>query len=244
MVNQNPELSQVIAHRGASAYAPENTLVAFHLAHEMGAKWVECDVRRTKTNDLVTIHDSTLKTTTNGFGQISNANINQVRKLDAGSWFSSQFKQQRVPSLDQVMLVCSRGGMSLNIEIKGPLFDRQTVPLLVQYLARYWPIDGPNLLISSRSKRMLRDLRLLAPQLPLSFITNRLNQRHLEFMRSINAFSCHIRTDGLSQQVIDSVKALNMRIGVFTINDAYHASELFSMGVDAVFSNHPNLLDD
>src|SRR5580658_7344129 len=93
----------VIAHRGASAQAPENTMAAFRLATESGAKWVEFDVHLTQDGVPVIMHDDTLDRTTDGKGKIADASWADVQKLDAGSWFDKRFKGERVPHLDEVL---------------------------------------------------------------------------------------------------------------------------------------------
>ncbi|HEV2404894.1 MAG TPA: glycerophosphodiester phosphodiesterase family protein, partial [Ktedonobacterales bacterium] len=104
------------AHRGARAHAPENTLLAFSLAFDLGADAIECDVRRSRDGQLVIIHDGTVDRTTDGTGHVSEQGFGELRGLDAGRrWRIAQ----RIPTLDETLaLVWERGG-ALNLEIKG-----------------------------------------------------------------------------------------------------------------------------
>ncbi len=106
----------VIGHRGASAYAPENTLAAFNRAFEMGADGIELDVVLSKDGVPIVIHDDTLDRTTNGSGSVGAMDCAAISQLDAGAWFDRQFSGERVPTLEQVLCQLTRG--LINVEIK------------------------------------------------------------------------------------------------------------------------------
>ena len=108
---------EVIAHKGASGLAPENTLAAFSMALEMGVDMVELDVRQTKDEEIVVIHDETLDRTTNGKGLVHDYTLEEIKQLDAGSWFDPEFRDQRVPTLKEV-LDTIKGKCKVLIEIK------------------------------------------------------------------------------------------------------------------------------
>ena len=108
---------EVIAHKGASGIAPENTLAAFAMALEMGVDMVELDVRQTKDEEIVVIHDETLDRTTNGKGLVHDYTLEEIKQLDAGSWFDPEFSDQRVPTLKEVLDII-KGKCKVLIEIK------------------------------------------------------------------------------------------------------------------------------
>ena len=105
-----PGLPRVIAHRGASAAAPENTLAAFRAAKEQGAEMVELDARLTRDGVLVVIHDSTLDRTTDGRGRVALSDSDSIARLDAGSWFDPAFRGERLPTLVNTVQRCNPGG--------------------------------------------------------------------------------------------------------------------------------------
>ncbi len=111
-------LPKLIAHRGASAVAPENTLIAVREAKKLGANWVEFDVRLTKDNELICFHDDTLPRTTNGSGLVYEHTYAALIQLDAGSWFGSQFRGELIPTFTQMATLVTQLGMGMNIEIK------------------------------------------------------------------------------------------------------------------------------
>lgn len=116
----------VIAHRGASAYAPENTLAAFALAEEMGADWFELDCRLTKDHEIVVIHDDTLDRTTNGSGSVRESTLDEIKQLDAGSWFGEKWRAEPVPTLKQAFDQSDRK-IGVYVEIKNAADDAPLV---------------------------------------------------------------------------------------------------------------------
>jgi glycerophosphoryl diester phosphodiesterase len=113
-----PQDFLVIAHRGASSYAPENTIAAFDLALQMGARHLELDVHLTRDDYLVVIHDDTVDRTTNGTGPVASQTFAALQGLDAGTWFGEAFVGVRIPTLAEV-LTRYQGRMHLHIELKG-----------------------------------------------------------------------------------------------------------------------------
>lgn len=111
------ESVDVIAHRGASAYAPENTLAAFGLAHEMGADWFELDCTLTNDHEIIVIHDDTVDRTTDGSGRVRNLSLDHLKTLDAGSWKNPKYAGERLPTLGE-SLHFSKDRIGVYIEIK------------------------------------------------------------------------------------------------------------------------------
>src|SRR3989337_3593200 len=121
----------VIAHRGANAYAPENTLAAFRLAADQGADSIEFDVRATADGHLVVIHDSSLGRTTDGEGEIGALTLEEVRRADAGGRRGAAFRGERVPTLEEVLDV-ARGRLLVDIELNVTNLDSQVVEMLAR----------------------------------------------------------------------------------------------------------------
>src|SRR5699024_1345628 len=92
-----------IAHRGASGYAPENTMAAFDKAFEMKADYIEIDVQMTKDKELVAIHDTTVNRTTNGVGAVGDYTLEELQKIDAWSWFSDDFSSEQIPIFGEIL---------------------------------------------------------------------------------------------------------------------------------------------
>ncbi len=115
----NKETFWDIAHRGGEAYAPENTLAAFQRTMDYGIGWIETDVRRTRDNQLVLLHDELVDRTTDGGGSVHDFSLVELQNLDAGSWFGSEFAGERIPTLNELFEFCSDRVHYL-LEIKDP----------------------------------------------------------------------------------------------------------------------------
>ena len=155
-----------IAHRGASAYAPENTLAAFDLALDMGVNDIELDVHFTKDNYIVVIHDDTVERTTNGVGYVSGLTLAQLKKLDAGSWFGKGFSEQRISTLTDV-LDRYRGQLNFHIEIKA-----RSVPGLASKtcdMVRSYGIEN-NVVITSFWKQWVEEAKSHAPEIKTGWL--------------------------------------------------------------------------
>ena len=161
----------MIAHRGASGDAPENTLAAFHLAVEQGADGIELDVRLTRDGVPVVIHDRTIDRTTSGSGKVGTLTLAEVKRLDAGSWFSPAHKGEQIPTLDEVFNVLPKGFL-INVEMKvrGPGTVRlaTSVSTTIQRHAR-----TETTLIASFNPAALWVARRTAPEIARGFIWSR-----------------------------------------------------------------------
>ena len=174
-----PLLPTVVAHRGASAAAPENTLAAFARAAEMGARWVECDVRLTADRVPVVIHDATLDRTTDLTGAVADRTVAAIARLDAGAWFGPACLGEPVPTLQATLDAATRHGLGLNVELKAEsdAAASRTALAVVPLLAT-WP--GP-LVVSSFAQPALATLARAAPALRLGLLdrkSTRLNSSH------------------------------------------------------------------
>ncbi|HOO55853.1 MAG TPA: glycerophosphodiester phosphodiesterase family protein [bacterium] len=118
MKGMNIRTIEIIAHRGAPTEAPENTISSFQLAAEAGADWIEFDVRGTSDGRAVVIHDAKLDRTTSGHGRVRNKTERELKELDAGSWFSPDFKDERIPTLDEALEWSKGSGVPVHIEFK------------------------------------------------------------------------------------------------------------------------------
>ncbi|MGW9048117.1 glycerophosphodiester phosphodiesterase [Streptomyces lydicus] len=166
----------VIAHRGASRYAPENTLAAVDAAHRRGLIWVENDVQRTKDGRLVVVHDTTLKRTTNAATvfpgrapwRVGDFTAAEIARLDAGSWFGARFAGERVPTLDAYLRRLERNGQRLLLEIKAPArYPGIEAGVVRELRARGW-LDSAHvrsrLVIQSFSVACVKTVHALLPQ--------------------------------------------------------------------------------
>lgn len=232
-----------IAHRGANQKAPENTLAAFRKAQELGMQWVEFDVMLSNDNVPVVIHDDTLERTTNGHGYIDEYSYDELKKLDAGSWFSAAFAGERIPSLYEVIAFLSEKAMSANIEIKALHGDdeRNVIRSLavIQKLGK--SPDDPMFMFSSFSLDSLRCLRDLAPKAKRGFLLHEWRDDWLDVCRELGCISMNVNHEIMTPVWAAQIKAQGLTLLCYTVNTLERANELRSWGVDAVFSDAPDV---
>jgi glycerophosphoryl diester phosphodiesterase len=157
---------QVLAHRGASAYAPENTLAAFRLAIEQRADWLELDVQQTKDGQLVVFHDLRMERTSNGHGALRDLTLEQVQQLDAGSWYGPQFAGERIPTFEEVVALAQANGIRIFPEIKDPRLYPGIEERMAAVISAYEYEDST--IVQSFDMTSLDRLRQINPHLKLA----------------------------------------------------------------------------
>ncbi|MCC5791580.1 MAG: glycerophosphodiester phosphodiesterase [Legionellaceae bacterium] len=236
-------LEPLIAHRGASAYAPENTIAAFDKAVVMGARMLEFDVMLSEDGEPFVIHDERLKRTSNGRGKVGEVSAEYLQSLDAGSWFSRQFKGEPIPHLKQVLQWLIFAGIQANIEIKPfPGTASQTAIAVMSCLNRFWPPNQTLPLISSFDWSVLQLCRRLAPETPLALLMHDWQQHWLAEAESLQVSSVHLNRKILTRERAQLIKSKGYQLAVYTVNRRRQAQKYFDWGVDAIFSDYPDLL--
>ncbi len=237
--------NRVIAHRGASGEAPENTLAAFRRAMRSSADIIEVDVRLTRDGRLVCMHDASVRRTTDGDGLVHDLTLDEIKALDAGSWFDPSFVSERVPTLREALDLMG-GTHFVNIEIKtSPATDDMTpVVNKVVELLRDRELLG-DAMISSADPNVLAAARRLEPALPTAAILNRrsLESRSFEQVIELAApnalyFQRSILTSELAEQAL----ATGLPVFVYVVNDMPTVKELRRMGIRNYITDWPNLL--
>ena len=237
-LNFNPP---VIAHRGASAYAPENTLAAFIKAAQLGIKWVEFDVMLAASGEPIVFHDETLDRTTNRNGDIIHHTYAYLYTLDAGCWFAPQFSGERIPLLQQVLAFLVEMKMSANVEIKPlPGQEERTAVRALEVINAIFPQPNPAILFSSFSIESLKCLRRYSENCLLGLLLHEWDKGWEKHCDELNCVSVHVNEEILTEAKAAKIKAMGKKLLCYTVNDPLRAAELYSWGVDAVFSDAPD----
>lgn len=234
-------LDKIIGHRGAAAYAPENTMPAFEMAWRLGCRWVEFDVMLSQDGEVFVFHDDTLQRTTNGQGQLVMQQASYIRALDAGSWFGQAFQAVRVPSLREVLTWLVEHDMQANIEIKASPTADLTLAVL-DLIDECWNKNKPLPLVSSFDYQALRTCHQQRPGLPLGLLCHDWPENPLDLAEAIDAFSIHLSHKIAKKYRIERIKAAGYNVAVYTVNRRSLAFKLIDWGVDALFSDYPDLL--
>jgi len=237
-----PVLSTTIGHRGAAKYAPENTLSSLRKAFELGAHWVEFDVMLTADEQPIVFHDEWLERTSNGNGAVSRLSLEEIRCLDAGAWFAPEYKGEQVPTLNEWLALAAELGLSVNIELKASLTN---ISIMVQQtlasVARVWPATMPIPLYSSACLETLRYLQVKSPESVRGLISDEWCDDWFSIISELGCVSWHVNENCLTPARVQQVKAANVLLLAYTVNDVMRLHELLAMGVDAVFTDDPLL---
>lgn len=237
-------LPKLIAHRGASMWAPENTLTALSQAHAMGATWVECDVMLTQDGAPIIFHDEKLNRTTNGKGLVSEHTLSEIELLNAGVWFGEGFNEEGVPTLRQWLELAAQLNMGVNLELKGNDQNAESLAKVVhEGLAKYWSDDCPTPLISSGSFACLRAMRAIDPHAQLGLISDLWRDDWRQVLQTLGCVSWHVEQHDLGAEQVAAITNAGYAALAFTVNEMEHAEKLLQWGATSVFSDNPQLLD-
>jgi len=229
-----------IAHRGASAYAPENTIAAFDKAVEQGADAIELDLHLSRDGELVVIHDDTLDRTTDGSGPVHQRSLGELMRLDAGRWFGEGFAGQRIPRLDEV-LDRFAWKVPLALEIKaGSTFFPGIEEKVVSALRERAAIDQAA--VASFDHYALRRLKEIEPTIRTAAL---LVGRPV----SLSAVAGPAKADGLALEAsfvtkteVEACRAAGLQIVVWVVNDPAQMRHFIGLGVDGIITDRPDLL--
>ncbi|MEU4230875.1 glycerophosphodiester phosphodiesterase family protein [Nonomuraea sp. NPDC026600] len=243
-----PDITAV-AHRGASAYAPENTIAAFQLAGKLGADSFELDVQETKDHELVLMHDTTLSRTTDverifpdrAPWRVGDFTLAEIRRLDAGSWFADKYDGEPVPTLEETLHEMDGSGLSLLLEIKEPALYQGIEGRVADELRRNtsWLSPG-RLVVQSFSWASMRTFHRAMPEVPIGL----LGTPSVADLPKLTTYASHINTPygDLSAQYVRRVHSLGMAVFAWTVDNPDVMRRLIAYGVDGIITNKPDTL--
>lgn len=234
-------IPEVIAHRGFSGKAPENTLAAFRMAAGLDIDGIEFDVQLTRDNRVVVIHDETLERTTNGKGFVKDHTYDQLKELDAGSWFSKEFEGERIPLLEEVLKFVRGYGFFINIELKTSIFEYQGIEKLVLDSIKGFGMEK-RVIISSFNHYSLKRFRELDKKVKTAVLCGGILYEPLEYLRSIGACAIHTHLYNVNESLVSYSKQDNISLRCYTANDEQEMLRLIKLGVNGIFTDYPDLL--
>jgi glycerophosphoryl diester phosphodiesterase len=233
----------VIAHRGFSGAAPENTLASFSKAVEIGSDMIELDVQLSRDGKVVILHDDTLERTTNGRGRAADFPLAELKELDAGSWFSPQFSGQRIPTLKEA-LDLARGRILVNIEIKNPTHGQYPVTELseraLQEATRAGMVD--QVIFSSFNAAALEWIREKDPRVWLALLYHKPWDSLREVTRDNEYPVLNLRHSYLTGNKIAKIHQEGVKLNVYTLNSEEELERFVSWKADGIITNHPDRL--
>ncbi len=240
-------LPPIIGHRGSADLAPENTLAGIRRAHEEGATWVEFDVKLTADDVPILMHDERLGRTTNGKGKVALAIYDEVRELDAGSWFSSEFAGERVPTLRATLELCIELGLGMNVELKPcPGREEKTAEIALRLLDDAWPdrLNLPPPLISSFDEKALAAAAGMAPERPRGCLVTRVPSAWQARMERFGCTTLNVSNRWIKERHVEAARRAGVPVLVYTVNDPGRALALLEMGVTSIFTDRVDLMTE
>jgi glycerophosphoryl diester phosphodiesterase len=235
-----------IAHRGASAYAPENTIAAFDKAVEMKSDYIEIDVQRSKDGKLVVIHDTTVDRTTDGSGKVGNLTFKELRNLDAGSWKGEQFTGVQIPTFDEI-LDRYHGKIGILIELKAP----ELYPGIEENIAKTLKernLDNPQnekIIVQSFNHNSMKKMNKLLPKVPIGVLTSSSADTTEQALQEFSTYADYFNPSYgiVTPDLVNQVHSLGMKIGSWTVRSQEAADFLLDVGVDAIITDYPDYVD-
>jgi len=232
----------IIAHRGASAYAPENTLAAFKLALEQGADAVELDAKLSADGQVVVIHDQTVERTTPASGNVRDFSFVELRKLDAGSHFDVAFKGESIPGLEEVFKAIGQLTI-INVELTNYASTGDKLPEKVAELVRRFHLNRRVIFSSFWVPNLIRIHRLI-PEAPLGLLVGRGwrgKWMQATLGRAFTYQSYHPEKTDVSSRLVQENHRRDRKVFVYTVNEEPELERMFQLGVDGVFTDDPPL---
>ncbi len=256
----------IIAHRGASAYAPEHTLASYRQAIEMKASYVEFDLQMTKDGQLIALHDETLERTTNAKEvypdrspwRVKDFTLDEIKRLDAGSWFNAvypalakkEYIGQKVPTLDEAIQLVKQAGndkVGLYMETKAPIVYPGMEEKLIEILRKNNVLNDKNLFLESFSASSLRKLKKLAPNVKLIQLYKASMLKGKDLKQEFGRISTYASGIGPSKdlvepKLIETAHENQLFVHAWTGNSKDVLASLLALGVDGIFTNTPDQL--
>lgn len=253
---REPEIA-VIAHRGSSGMAPENTLAAVELAIDQDANWFEIDVQRTKDGQLILFHDRTLERTTDveevyperAPWVVGDFTLDELRRLDAGSWFARDFAGEGIPTLDELLDLIRNRRIGFLLEVKDPVLypgiEQEIADTLAArrgYLRRALRHD--ELVVQSFDHASMRRYAEIAPDTPVGLLYGTRPTEAELIAASTYAAEINTSFRVTDEALIDRIHELGMRTSVYTVNTGRDMYRMLDLGVDGIITDYPIVLLD
>lgn len=235
---------RLIGHRGAAGLRPENTMAGFRHAKVLGLNWIELDARLTKCGTWVIFHDDTLERVAGVNSCVEELYLNELQELDMGSWFSKDYQNTRITTLNEIIQYASQNQIFINLEIKTSksIPNKTYVKKLMQFFNERMSFNTPYPIVSSFNTGLLIEIRKQHQDLRLGYLIEEFSS---EVWKNIEKYQFStLNSYDLTTEFDDVQKAKETNIPslVYTVNDPKRAEQLFNYGVCGIFTDRPDLM--
>lgn len=228
---------EIIAHRGASQYAPENTLPSFQLAYELGADGVETDIHLTKDNIPVLIHDATLNRTTNYTGYVKDLTFHQLKNLDAGSWFAKKFTGTPILSLEEFLTWAKNKHLSLTIELKNNKIEYNHIEDIVYDMLKSFQMLERTT-ISTFNQDSVKRLSRIHEDIAL--LTSNRGRNLISRTKKLGANTIDIKYSALKFKLMKQSKQEKISVRVYTVNKVRYLLKCIRYRCSGIITDVPD----
>ncbi|MGB8542373.1 MAG: glycerophosphodiester phosphodiesterase family protein [Candidatus Acidiferrales bacterium] len=229
----------VIAHRGASGHTPENTLVAFERAVQLGAGFIETDLHLTRDARFVVIHDSTLERTTNGRGEVRDFTLAELRKLDAGMWYDREHMGQRIPTLDEVLEFARKHDVIFYLEVKYDASWGMHHSLIAALQA---PEYAGRTIVISFDQATLAALRRVDASVMMGFLVQETGTDCVKEAIELGARQLCPKAGLVTRELVEQAHGADLQVATWTVDHPEEMRRVIAAGVDGVMTNFPDRL--
>ncbi|WP_104080986.1 glycerophosphodiester phosphodiesterase family protein [Cryobacterium sp. Y11] len=228
----------VLAHRGASGHAPENTLSAFYRGLDLGAHGVELDLQRSSDGEIVVFHDRTLDRTTDGHGPLAEHSWAELRQLDAGSWFSPRFVGERIVRFADLLYALGGRPIHLAVELKASFIEDQVWAMIAE-TPRHATIT-----VTSFDLENLQRMREVSSEVRLGYLTTTVDERTVAAARSVGAVQLCPDASVLDAEQMRIARLAALEVRCWNSRPAGAMENAVSLGADGVTVDFPERLVD
>jgi glycerophosphoryl diester phosphodiesterase len=236
-------LPWVIAHRGASGHAPENTIGAYKRAVELGATFIETDLHLTRDAQFVAIHDSTLERTTNGHGSIHDASLAELRQLDAGKWYDREFAGEKIPTLDEILHFSLENDVVFYLEIKYDVAWGMHHTLVAAIRKAE---NAARTIVISFDPATLAAVRRVDPSIMVGLLADETDQAArpdlVKSAQRAGARQLCLHSSILTPEAVAEAHEADLQVVTWTINDADGMRMALRAGVNGIMTDLPDRL--
>lgn len=229
------------AHRGASGYYPENTMLSFEKAIELGCSGIETDVQMTKDGVLVLIHDEMVNRTTDGAGFVKDYTYSDLSKLDAGSWYSKDFKGLKIPTIDELIYLVKDSDIIIDFELKNGIIQYKDIEeKLIDVIYEHNIQD--RVILSSFNHYSMVKCKEISNEIKTGLLYMEGLYKPEQYAKSALADALHPYFYALNNELIRSIKSEGIAINTFTVNEINYMKYFYQAGIDGIITNYPDKL--
>lgn len=236
-------MTKVFGHRGAMGTYPENTMLAFEKAVEMGVDGLEIDVHLTRDGEIVVLHDESVDRTTDGFGAVKDMTLAEIRQLSAGSRFneyveySAFWDKESIPLLSEVLTLVRAAGIELNIELKTSVFLYNGIEAKLNTLVREFDL-GSKVIYSSVHLPSLKRMKDVDPNVRVAWLSKTAPAMLCDYVSTFDLDAFHIYGEAVLAEP-ERVNGIEDKVRVWTVNNTESARAFIEMDIGTIMTDYP-----